>query len=229
MISPPDRFPMPAAAMAAALVLLAVMTALARPASGQGATSPCAAGAAVVDAAGNPGLVSDCGTLLAARDTLAGSATLNWSAGTPIAEWEGVTVEGTPLRVTVLSLSFGGLTGEMPPELGGLANLELLLLTDNQLTGEIPPELASLTNLERLYLFENQLTGSIPPELGSLTNLERLYLYSNELTGEIPSELGSLANLERLYLYDNQLTGERYRRSSPALPACKCWPSAATS
>ena len=59
------------------------------------ASSDCATGGAVADAANNPGLVSDCEALLAARDTQAGSATLNWSAGMPIGEWEGVTVGGT--------------------------------------------------------------------------------------------------------------------------------------
>ena len=36
----------------------------------------------------------------------------------------------------------------------------------NQLTGEIPPEIGNLTNLEGLYLNSNNLTGSIPPGQG---------------------------------------------------------------
>ena len=43
-------------------------------------TSDCATGTAVVDATNNPGLVSDCNALLAARRALVGSAPLNWSA-----------------------------------------------------------------------------------------------------------------------------------------------------
>ena len=58
----------------------------------------------MADASNNPGLVSDCDTLLAARDTLAGSAALNWSAGTPIDQWEGITAAGSPRRVTDLNL-----------------------------------------------------------------------------------------------------------------------------
>ena len=57
---------------------------------------------AVMDAANRPGLVSDCAALLAARDTLAGSATLNWSADLAIEDWAGVTVGGSPERVTEL-------------------------------------------------------------------------------------------------------------------------------
>ena len=92
----------------------------------------------MADAANNPGLVSDCEALLAARDTLAGSATLNWSADTPITEWEGVAVGGVPQRVTGLRLNNRPLSGTIPPELGSLSNLNSLELSWNQLSGEIP-------------------------------------------------------------------------------------------
>ena len=89
----------------------------------------CATGGAVADASNNPGLVSDCDTLLAARDTLAGSAALNWSAGTPIDQWVGITAAGSPLRVTELRLIAKGLTGEIPAERwADLVNLEVLSL-----------------------------------------------------------------------------------------------------
>ena len=55
--------------------------------------SACLVEGAVVDGT-NAGLVSDCEALLAIRDALAGSATLDWSADRPIADWEGVTVGG---------------------------------------------------------------------------------------------------------------------------------------
>ena len=169
---------------------------------------PCVAGGAVVDTT-NFGLMSDCDSLLAARDTLAGTASLNWAADTPITQWDGVIVGGTPKRVRGLSLEDGGLTGEIPKELGSLANLqELVPLGGNQLTGEIPTELGSLANLRWLYLYNNQLAGEIPTELGNLANLQQLSLWGNQLTGGIPTELGSLANLQGLYLYNNQLTGE---------------------
>ena len=168
----------------------------------------CAAGGAVPDAAKNPELEADCDTLLTARDTLAGTASLNWAADTPITQWDGVTVGGTPKRVRVLSLEDGGLTGEIPTELGSLANLERLVLYNNQLTGEIPKELGNLANLQQLSLWGNQLTGEIPKELGNFANLLGLDLGGNQLTGGIPTELGSLANLQELYLYNNQLTGE---------------------
>ena len=177
-------------------------------ATGTPQAGTCATGTAVPNAANNPGLVSDCETLLAARDTLAGTATLNWAASTPMSQWTGVTVAGTPQRVTRLSLLEGGLAGTIPSRLGDLANLVRLDLEANQLTGEIPAELSDLANLESMDLGGNQLSGEIPAELGDLSNLERLYLGGNQLTGEIPTELGDLSNLESLYLGHNQLTGE---------------------
>ena len=168
---------------------------------------PCVSGGAVVDAT-NAGLKSDCGMLLAARDTLAGTASLNWSTDTPITEWNGVVLGETSGRVTEILLGGIGLDGKIPKQLGSLANLTWLYLDNNQLTGEIPRELGGLSNLNYLILADNQLTGEIPRELGGLSNLQWLYLHRNELTGEIPPELGGLSNLTRLSLSVNQLTGE---------------------
>ena len=88
-----------------AIPLLLVIVLLAGAASVASAQSPgCATGSAVANPANNPGLVADCEALLSSRDTLAGTGTLDWSASTPIANWDGVTVDGTPQRVTSLSL-----------------------------------------------------------------------------------------------------------------------------
>ena len=125
------------------------------------------------DAANNPALSSDCTILLAARDTLAGRGTLDWSTDTPISGWEGVTVSGAPMRVTELDLGNRGLTGTIPAELGSLTGLRVLSLMDNKLTGAIPVELGNLTNLTELHLGGNLLTGCIP---GSLRDAVDYYL-----------------------------------------------------
>ena len=130
----------------------------------------------------------------------------NWLSDVPISQWEGVATDNNG-RVISLRLSGNQLRGELPPELGSLANLSFLYLNENQLSGKIPPELSSLVNLSRLRLSGNQLSGEIPPELGNL-NLAWLYLNENQLSGEIPPELGSLANLTHLHLTGNQLSGE---------------------
>ncbi len=168
----------------------------------------CSVGIVVSDPEANSDLVEDCELLLHIRDTLAGTATLNWSVDTPITDWDGITVGGTPSRVLRLSLISRGLTGTIPPTLAELTGLEVLALNRNELTGPIPAELARLSNLSFLTLAINQLSGEIPAGLGNLANLKQLWLKDNQLTGEIPPELGSLSKLTYLVLHTNQLSGE---------------------
>ena len=131
----------------------------------------CSSGTAVENPDANPGLLTDCDALLAARDTLKGDGILNWSAEVAIGEWFGVTVEGSPKRVTKLEIGRSTLNGQVAPELGRLSNLRVLSLSDNRLSGEIPSELGGLTGLKELSLSENRLTGAIPSSLGNLTAL----------------------------------------------------------
>ena len=176
----------------------------------------CVAGGAVTNAT-NTGLVSDCEALLTARDTLTGSGrSLNWAVDTSIEDWEGVTVAGSPERVTELSLAtpvigHDDLTGTIPGELGNLSSLTTLDLRSNDLTGSIPSELGSLSSLTELHLNSNVggnwFTGTIPSELGNLSNLTSLDLSGNDLTGTIPAELGNLSNLQGLGFRGNRLTG----------------------
>ena len=119
---------------------------------------------------GNPGLLSDREHLLALRDALAGEASLNWSASRPTSDWEGVTVEGVPPRVTTLRLPSRGLTGEVWGWLGDLTELTALRLEGNRLTGAIPSKLSTLTKLTELRLGGNRLQGCIPPPLKAVEN-----------------------------------------------------------
>ena len=152
------------------------------------------------------GLVADCNALLAAKDTLRGTASLNWSPQRPIAQWLGVTVSSS--RVTRLDLNNHGLTGSIPMVLSELSNLQTLDLGGgNQLTGSIPAALSRLSQLQNLDLSENQLEGGIPATLGNLSKLQTLHLWDNDLTGSIPAALGSLSKLQYLYLHANDLTG----------------------
>ena len=128
----------------------------------------CAGGTAVASPAVNRGLVHDCQALLAGKDALRGTASLNWAAGTAISSWTGVTTGGTPSRVTGLALAGQSLDGSIPVELGNLFELTSLDLSSNSLTGEIPHELGWLFNLDTLKLSGNSLTGCIPDELRAL-------------------------------------------------------------
>ena len=149
--------PMLAAPALGALALLVAMLVLVHPASAESDATPCATAGAVEDAANSPGLVSDCEALLVARDTLAGTATLNWSVDIPISYWEGVLLAGLPLRVTELLLEWE----ELP---SGTRRGRVIPL-GNQLSGEIPPELGSFAYLEWMQLSGNQLSGCIPEGL----------------------------------------------------------------
>ena len=195
------------------------------------ANGSCRNGIVVKDAAYNFHLVRDCSVLLSAKYVLSAEEPLNWSEDVPIEEWEGVTLGGSPLQVTRLSLTERGLTGRIPRQLNYLSGLEDLRLTANSLTGsvpnlsnlydlltlelgfnrlsgQIPVGLSDLEQLEALYLNDNKLSGEIPPELEVLEELLALILAGNRLSGEIPRQLGYLESLEKMHLTDNRLVGE---------------------
>ena len=157
--------------------------------------------------ADNSGLRADCDALLAARDVLAGEARLNWNERLPVGLWQGVTLGGSPERVTKLELPALGLNGRIPVALGRLSELVRLSLRRNQLTGPVPPELAELTNLEVLALSFNALSGPVPPELGKLSQLRELRLKHNRLSGPVPPELQELDRLTILRITGNDLHG----------------------
>ena len=105
---------------------------------------PCSNGISVPGPDSNAGLVGDCEVLLEARDALAGTGTLDWNGQTPVSDWEGVTVSGTPERVTGLDLRSKGLNGGIPGKLGDLTELATLRLSGNRLTGCIAPGLKDI-------------------------------------------------------------------------------------
>ena len=114
-------------------------TAVATPMS-EAASTPeqaCANGVAVSESEAHPGLAADCEALLRARDALRGAASLDWSGGLAVADWEGVAVSGEPPRVTGLDLRGKGLTGSIPRELRRL-RLDAVRLAGNALTGCVP-------------------------------------------------------------------------------------------
>ena len=208
----------------------------------------CDGGYVVPEPGANPGLVGDCQTLMNLRDWLFGGVATNWNAGTPIDEWVGLTIEGSPRRVTglrvgsgrygdavtagvippelanlpklrTLELAGNQISGNIPPELGQLAELETLDVAGNQLSGRIPAALGDLGSLRSLNLSGNRLYGGIPPELGQLTSLELLDLAGNDLTGEIPAELGNLSSLQRLLLRENEFGGRIPGETGPTCVA----------
>ena len=130
--------------------------------------------------------------------------------------WEGscYNIDST----SILNCVECGLTGEIPPEIGNLVNLERIILRNNQLEGEIPPEIGNL-GVWMLDLSHNNLSGEIPieifnmvslndPNIKSLTNLD---LNNNQLSGEISSEFIDellLSRITSLDLGNNHFSGQ---------------------
>ena len=135
-----------------------------------------------------PAIAPDCAILLGAKAALAGDAALNWSLDVPLEDWDGIVVNRRTVRIVWLDLRNAGLTGSIPPSLGGLSRLDALGLNGNRLTGAIPPEIAAIPGLRFLHLEHNLLTGAIPPELAAVPGL-RLDLSGNRLEGCIPAGL----------------------------------------
>ena len=110
------------------------------------------------------GYISDLVGLTALHQAVNGTGTTGgegWLTDRPFDEWYGVTT-GSGGRVTELALF--------------------------DMSGELPPDLRLLTNLEKLVVHNQGLTGGIPPELGNLTRLKYLLFNVDTLAGEIPLE-----------------------------------------
>ena len=159
----------------------------------------CAGGYVVPDPEKNPGLVVDCAVLVSIRDILVGkmltsharpedgtwSLILNWHGGMPIDQWAGITVSGSPPRVTALQIP--------PPEWTyekyyRQHSLRHTFYFSYILRGVLPPELGMLTKLKTLDLSGNLLLGGIPAELKGFRDLEILELPAS-LSGCVPVEL----------------------------------------
>ena len=127
-------------------------------------------GVAVTNPGANTKLVADCESLLGLRDTIRGAATLDWTGSRAMSDWMGVTVSGTPQRVTALNLADLGLDGELSGLLGNLTGLTTLDLSGNDLTGRLPSKLTLMTNLTSVTL-DSTFEGCAPSGLTTASGL----------------------------------------------------------
>ncbi|KAL5545518.1 hypothetical protein UlMin_005205 [Ulmus minor] len=131
----------------------------------------------------------------------------SWNPSDDCCTWYCVTCDPKTHRINSLTVS-GGLSGQIPPQIGDLPHLVGLTLRKNEnLTGPIPPAIVKLRKLRYLVLDWNSLTGPVPDFLSQMQTLTYFTLSFNKLTGSIPSSLSNLTNLEAIHLDRNQLTG----------------------
>ncbi|KAJ7966887.1 Leucine-rich repeat receptor-like protein kinase [Quillaja saponaria] len=124
--------------------------------------------------------------------------------------------------------------GDIPPELGYIASLQLLDMANCDLTGEIPASLSFLRNLYTLFLQMNHLTGRIPTEFSKSRTeweaqgtrrhqkppnrnassgfvqrrkLKTMIAIANFFYGVIPQQLGECKSLSKIRLTKNYFTG----------------------
>ena len=115
----------------------------------------------------------------------------NWLSDEPVGEWYGIATD-TESRVVRITLRDNALEGEIPGEIGDLADLRSLRLDHNQLSGPIPTTVGSLEHLAALWLNDNQLTGTLPTEFAELDSLSGLWIGNNQLTGVVAAGLRDL-------------------------------------
>ena len=154
-------------------------------------------------------LLEDRDNLLALRDRLAGLAgyerTLNWHPALPMEKWTGVTIGGSPPRVTKLDLPSSDLRGGLSGLLGELTGLTALRLDGNHLDGSIPSKLAQLENLTDLYLAGNRWEGCVVPLLRRIPNNDLQSLGLPDCPPPVDGSWGDLILVEGVYRFDNIL------------------------
>lgn len=111
-----------------------------------------------------------------------------------------------PLSLGV-DFSYNKLTGEIPSEVGRLANLALLNVSNNLLFGAIPEALGSCATLLFLRMERNKLQGQIPQSFGKLLSIQQINLARNSLSGPVPEFFGDLTFLDKLDLSYNNFEG----------------------
>ncbi len=159
-----------------------------------------------------------------------------WGSSDPLATWYGIDtnvhgrvtridlwhnnltgkIENVPWevldKVKYLNIKYNHLTGQIPPQIGGMESLRVLILqgrTSESYGGRIlkePPALDSGNwthgyHQGKYYSNTNNFHGRIPATLGNLSNLVVLEIsHAPQMIGPIPPEIGNLYNLKGLYL-----------------------------
>jgi hypothetical protein len=101
-----------------------------------------------------------------------------------------------------------GLTGSIPPCIGGMSKLEKLVFSNTPIQGEIPKSISAVSTLQYLSIENTNIQSTIPEEITNLSNLMKLYINNNpNVRGEIPKGLSKLSKLEMLSFSDSNIGG----------------------
>ncbi|CDP20521.1 unnamed protein product [Coffea canephora] len=131
----------------------------------------------------------------------------NWSASTSVCNWIGITCNARHHRVAAIDLSYMGIAGTIPPQLGNLSFLVRLNVMNNSFHGHLPTELSRLRRLKYINLEGNNFEGELPSWLGALTALRFLSFRDNGFSGPLPQALFNLSSLQIIRFTNNSLSG----------------------
>lgn len=123
----------------------------------------------------------------------------NWLTELDECDWFGISgcENADEEKIVSIELKENRLDGIIPSELlGFLPHIAILNLATNSLHGQIPTEIGALADVSILELAENQLTGMIPTQLGELSSVNHMFLQSNNFSGgqSMPQEVCDLRN-----------------------------------
>ncbi|AYM04060.1 KxYKxGKxW signal peptide domain-containing protein [Levilactobacillus yiduensis] len=107
---------------------------------------------------------------------------------------------GSNSKLMLLSLTYSGLTGNLP-DITNYPDLKYLSINNNNLTGTLA-DLGSSTSVTSLMLGYNQMTGNLAG-IDNLPNVTALYAANNNLSGDL-TDLSNYTGT--LYAPDNHLT-----------------------
>lgn len=95
----------------------------------------------------------------------------------------------------------------IPPSIGEMASLKVIILTNNNLKCKIPKELANCNQLTTLNLSMNECYGIIPRELGTMNSLDNLDLSFNNFSGDLNSSFDRGDGYSAFNISNNQFSG----------------------
>ncbi|XP_037495187.1 receptor-like protein 13 [Jatropha curcas] len=103
----------------------------------------------------------------------------------------------TLLYLSGIDFSCNRFSGEIPPEIGNLSEIQVLNLSHNILTGPIPQTFSNSRQIESLNLSYNNLEGKIPSQLTQLYSLAVFSVAHNNLSGKTPERVAQFATFEQ--------------------------------